>query len=83
MQVEGLILQLKKQNEVAFSQTYDRYSIHVFEIITNTVKDVEIAEEVLRDAFIKIWNKSDFYSSGKRHFFVWLLNIYKDVAIDK
>lgn len=83
MQPDELILQLKKQNEVAFSQIYDMYSENIFGIINNIVKDVEIAEEVLQDVFIKVWNKSDSYSSDKGRFFTWLLNISRNAAIDK
>ncbi|AFU69241.1 RNA polymerase sigma factor, sigma70 family SigK-like protein [Psychroflexus torquis ATCC 700755] len=83
MQPDELILQLKKQNEVAFFQIYDTYSEHIFGIITNIVKHVEIAEEVLQDVFIKVWNKSDSYSSDKGLFFTWLLNISRNAAIDK
>jgi RNA polymerase sigma-70 factor (ECF subfamily) len=83
MQPDELILQLKKKNEVAFSQIYDMYSENIFGIINNIVKDVEIAEEVLQDVFIKVWNKSDSYSSDKGRFFTWLLNISRNTAIDK
>jgi RNA polymerase sigma-70 factor (ECF subfamily) len=83
MQPDELILQLKKQNEVAFSQIYDMYSENIFGIINNIVKDVEIAEEVLQDVFIKVWNKSDSYSADKGRFFTWLLNISRNAAIDK
>jgi RNA polymerase sigma-70 factor (ECF subfamily) len=83
MQPDELILQLKKQNEAAFSQIYDMYSENIFGIINNIVKDVEIAEEVLQDVFIKVWNKSDSYSADKGRFFTWLLNISRNAAIDK
>lgn len=59
------------------------YSENIFGIINNIVKDVEIAEEVLQDVFIKVWNKSDSYSSDKGRFFTWLLNISRNAAIDK
>lgn len=69
MQPDELILQLKQKNEVAFSQIYDMYSENIFGIINTIVKDAEIAEEVLQDVFIKVWDKSDSYSSEKGRFF--------------
>ncbi|GAA0751998.1 RNA polymerase sigma factor [Psychroflexus lacisalsi] len=83
MQPDELILQLKQKNEVAFSQIYDMYSENIFGIINTIVKDAEIAEEVLQDVFIKVWDKSDSYSSEKGRFFTWLLNISRNAAIDK
>ncbi|WP_019037818.1 RNA polymerase sigma factor [Psychroflexus tropicus] len=83
MQPDKLILQLKQKNEVAFSQIYDMYSENIFGIINTIVKDAEIAEEVLQDVFIKVWDKSESYSSEKGRFFTWLLNISRNAAIDK
>jgi RNA polymerase sigma-70 factor (ECF subfamily) len=83
MQPDQLILQLKQKNEVAFSQIYDMYSENIFGIINTIVKDAEVAEEVLQDVFIKVWDKSDSYASEKGRFFTWLLNISRNAAIDK
>ena len=83
MQPDKLILQLKQKNEVAFSQIYDMYSENIFGIINTIVNDVEVAEEVLQDVFIKVWDKSESYSSEKGRFFTWLLNISRNAAIDK
>ena len=83
MQPDKLILELKQKNEVAFSQIYDMYSENIFGIINTIVKDAEVAEEVLQDVFIKVWDKSDSYSNEKGRFFTWLLNISRNAAIDK
>ncbi|MFN2261746.1 MAG: RNA polymerase sigma factor [Psychroflexus sp.] len=83
MQPDGLIIQLKEKNQVAFSQIYDMYAENIHGIIYNIVKDVEIAEEVVQDVFMKVWEKSDSYSAEKGRFFTWLLNISRNAAIDK
>ncbi len=83
MQPDELILQLKQKNEIAFSKIYDMYSENIFGIINSIVNDAEVAEEVLQDVFIKVWDKSDTYSTEKGRFFTWLLNISRNSAIDK
>jgi RNA polymerase sigma factor (sigma-70 family) len=47
------------------------------------VKKEELAEEVLHDAFLKIWDKIGEYSSQKGKLFTWMLNITRNLSIDK
>lgn len=83
MQPNELILQLQQKNEKAFERIYAMYSENVFGIIYNILKDETLAEEILQDVFIKIWNNSDSYSEKKGRFFTWILNIARNAAIDK
>ncbi|MBW1295920.1 RNA polymerase sigma factor [Aquimarina litoralis] len=83
MQPEELIFQLQQKNEKAFQRIYEMYSENVFGIIYNILKDETLAEEVLQDVFIKIWNNADSYSPKKGRFFTWILNIARNAAIDK
>lgn len=47
------------------------------------VKHEDVAEEVLQDVFLKIWDKIDSYDSSKGKLFTWMLNIARNQAIDK
>jgi len=47
------------------------------------VKAEEIAEEVLQDVFLKIWERFDNYDAAKGKLFTWLLNVARNQAIDK
>lgn len=42
-----------------------------------------MAEEVLQDVFLKIWDKFEHYDASKGKLFTWLLNIARNQAIDK
>ncbi len=77
-----LILEMQKGNEKAFSRIYTLYAKALFGIIFNIVRDEDLAEEVLQDVFIKIWDKRDSYSIKKGRFFTWILNIARNAAID-
>lgn len=83
MQPDILIAQLQKRDEKAFSKIYEMYSESIFGIIYTIVLDRELAEEVLQDVFIKVWDKADTYSASKGRFFTWILNIARNAAIDK
>ncbi len=83
MQPDELIVLLQNRDQRAFSKLYEMYSESTYGIIYNILLDTDLAEEVLQDVFIKIWEKSSTYSSSKGRFFTWILNIARNAAIDK
>jgi len=42
-----------------------------------------MAEEVLQDVFLKIWDRIDSYDREKGKLFTWMVNIARNQAIDK
>ena len=82
MQQDGLILELQNGNPKAFERIYQLYSESVYGIIYSILKDEKIAEEILQDVFMKIWNNSSSYNSDKGRFFTWILNIARNASID-
>lgn len=55
----------------------------MYGVILRLVKDDEISEEVLQDAFLKIWEKIDLYDETKGKLFTWMLNVTRNLAIDR
>jgi RNA polymerase sigma-70 factor (ECF subfamily) len=47
------------------------------------VKQNDVAEEVLQDAFLKIWDKIQAYNPEKGRLFTWMLNVTRNLAIDR
>lgn len=80
---DELILLLKKQEKAAFEYLYDHYSAALYGIILRIVKKDTLAEEVLQDAFLKIWKNIASYDPSKGRLFTWMLNISRNQAIDK
>ena len=81
-QPNELILSMQNGDEKAFSKLYTMYSEALFGIIYSIVLDEGVAEEVMQDVFIKIWDNSKSYSIDKGRFFTWILNIARNSAID-
>jgi RNA polymerase sigma-70 factor (ECF subfamily) len=52
-------------------------------VIFRVLKKEEIAEEVLQDVFMKIWDRFENYDASKGKLFTWMLNIARNQAIDK
>ena len=82
-QPNDLILAMQNGDEKAFSRLYTMYSQAIYGIIKSIILDENIAEELLQDVFIKVWNNSKTYSVNKGRFFTWLLNIARNTAIDE
>lgn len=83
MQQDALIAELQNGNPRAFERIYQLYSESTYGIIYSIIRDENIAEEVLQDVFLKIWDKAPTYNSDKGRFFTWVLNIARNAAIDK
>ncbi|APU69623.1 MAG: sigma-70 family RNA polymerase sigma factor [Bacteroidota bacterium] len=83
MQQDGLILELQNGNEKAFERIYELYSESVYGIIYSIVHDETIAEEIMQDVFLKIWENAASYNSSKGRFFTWILNIARNASIDQ
>ena len=81
---EELVNLLKLEDKSAFSYLYDNYSAALFGVILKILnQDEETAEDVLQDAFIKIWKKITSFDPLKGTLFTWMLNIARNTAIDK
>lgn len=83
MQQDGLILEFQNGNRKAFERIYQLYSESIFGVIFSIVKDEKIAEEILQDVFMKVWDNAGSYNSKKGRFFTWLLNIARNASIDQ
>ncbi|WP_421763923.1 RNA polymerase sigma factor [Ekhidna sp.] len=80
---DQLVARIKARNADAFSYLYDNYSAAIYGSISRIVNDEDVAEEVLQDSFMKFWDKIDQYDSSKGRFFTWMVNISRNLAIDK
>jgi len=79
---EELVYSLQQQDQHAFSYLYDNYSGALFGLIYKMVNDKELSEDILQEAFVKIWNNFSNYDSSKGRLFTWLLNLTRNLTID-
>ena len=78
-----MIVGLKQKDLESLNYLYDHYSAALYGIVFRIVKNADVAEEVLQDVFLKIWDKIESYDSSKGKLFTWMLNIARNQAIDK
>ena len=66
----------------AFRAVYERTSAKLFGIILRIVRDRALAEEVLQDVFMRIWQNASGYSPDVARPMTWLISIARYRAID-
>ncbi len=79
---EELVALLRDRNQSAFSYLYDNYAAALYGIIFRMVEDTPLAEDILQEAFIKIWNNFAQYDHTKGRLFTWMINITRNLTID-
>jgi RNA polymerase sigma factor (sigma-70 family) len=62
---------------------YGQYSGALYSAILRILRQEELADEILQDTFLRIWDKIDSYDAQKGRLFTWMLNIARNLAIDK
>ncbi len=83
MSQEELLVLVTKKDERAFTVLYNCYSKSLFAVINGMLNNIETAEDVLQETFIKIWKNIDQYDTKKGRLYTWMINIARNTAIDK
>jgi RNA polymerase sigma factor (sigma-70 family) len=77
------VARIKSHEHSAFEYLYDHYSGALYGVVFRILKQDKIAEEVLQDVFLKVWDRIDQYDVSRGRLFTWLVNIARNLAIDK
>ncbi len=80
---EELVLLLKQQSRDAYNYLYKHYAAVLYGVVCKVVYDEHIAQDVLQDVFVKIWNNIGKYDAQKGRLYTWMINIARNSAIDK
>ncbi|MCU0353076.1 MAG: sigma-70 family RNA polymerase sigma factor [Cytophagales bacterium] len=80
---DQLVALLKQHDRKGFEYLYDRYSAALYGVVLRIVRTEEVAEDVVQEAFVKIWKNVAAYDKSKGTLFTWVLNIARNTAIDK
>ncbi len=78
-----LIRRIARGERAAFDELYARYSRPLFSYIAKFLRDHGLAEEVLQDAFVKIWRSASRYDRSLSRPFSWCVLITKRLCIDR
>ena len=77
-----LIHRMQEKDQDAFSKIYDLYSAAIYGVILKICRSEVLAQEVLQDTFLTVWNKSSLYNEEKASFYTWLYRIARNKALN-
>lgn len=80
---DELVRALQHREKIGAEALYQMYSSSLYGVILRIVTDEPSAEDVLQETFVKIWHSFSGYSAEKGRLFTWMVNIARNLAIDK
>ena len=83
--VEGdaeLVKRLQKRDPQALGELYDKYGRLAFSLIYRIVRDVGIAEDLVQETFLRVWNRAQGFDGDRGALGGWLLAVARNRAID-
>ena len=80
---KNIVEMLHQNDRRVMAIIYDQYAPALYGVVLRIVKTEATAEDVMQDAFVKIWKNGTKYNASKGTLFTWMLNITRNTAIDK
>jgi RNA polymerase sigma-70 factor (ECF subfamily) len=77
-----LIDRLKRRDPQALGELYDRYGKLAYSLVVRVVRDPAVAEDLVQETFLRIWNRAQSIDSERNAIGPWLLAIARNRAID-
>jgi RNA polymerase sigma-70 factor (ECF subfamily) len=79
----ALVRELVRGSETALSTLYDRYGEAIFASAYRLTADRGIAEEVVQETFLTLWNRAELYDPAAGSLPAWLHAIGRNRAVDR
>ena len=79
---EELIAQVLRGDPAAHEALFDRYGAVVMGLAFKITGDRAMAEEVVQEAFWRLWRKADSFQIQRGSFTGWFLSIARNLSID-
>ena len=77
-----IIDQLRRRDPDGLAAAYDRYGRTAYALFVRITHDKTVAEDLVQELFLRLWNRSREFDSARGALGVWLLSIARNMAID-
>ena len=78
----ALLAACAQRDRAAFEQLYRQTSAKLFGVALRIVRQEDLAEEVLQDCYIRIWNRAGDYREGLAAPMTWMASIVRNRSLD-
>jgi RNA polymerase sigma-70 factor (ECF subfamily) len=77
-----LVARMQRRDPHALAELYDRYGRLVYSLILRVVRDTGIAEDLVQETFLRVWNRVAGFDAQRGSIGPWLLAVARNRAID-
>ena len=81
--ITQLLQRLAARDRGAFAPLYEATSSKLFGIILRILKRRDVAEEVLQEVYVKIWERAGEFDAGRASPITWMCTIARNRALDE
>ncbi|TAM61137.1 MAG: sigma-70 family RNA polymerase sigma factor [Chloroflexota bacterium] len=78
-----LLQRVMAGSEEAFSSLYGQHARAVFGVALRTTGDRSVAEEVVQDTFLTLWNRAELFDPAAGSLRTWLVTVARNRGIDR
>src|SRR5438270_8324200 len=78
----NLVERMQRRDPQALAELYDRYGRIVYALILRVVRDTGVAEDLVQETFLRVWNRVQGFDAQKGAIGPWLLAVARNRAID-
>jgi RNA polymerase sigma-70 factor (ECF subfamily) len=79
----SLLQRIAARDTAALGELYDRHSRLLFGLILRIIRDRAEAEEILQEAFVRVWTRIETYDAQLAGPLPWIVRVARNCAIDR
>src|SRR5580658_10878030 len=79
---QSLVRGLQRKDPAAMAGLYDRFGRVAYSVILSIVRDGGVAEDLVQETFLRVWNRAKTFDGQQGALGPWLLTIARNRAID-
>jgi RNA polymerase sigma-70 factor, ECF subfamily len=79
----GLLQRIAARDTTALAELYDRHSRLLFGLALRIVRDRGEAEEILQEAFLRVWTRAEIYDVRIGAPLPWIVRVTRNCALDR
>lgn len=81
--ITALLAQTAQKDRVAFKALYTATSAKLFGIVLRILKRRDLAEDILQEVFVKIWDRAGDFDPQRASPITWMATIARNRALDE
>lgn len=82
-EITGLLARVAARDREAFAAVYQATSAKLWGVVVRIVPRRDLAEDVLQDVYVRIWERAGSFDPAKASPITWMVSIARNRAIDE